>query len=333
MILPKPQRITKEWTILKNMKQISIPLFLLLSFSFSYAHITFTPKSLLNDNSFLFQSTEKINDAQINTFFQGQWKSNGTHFQALTFYPEYVIPHYTKKSFYIQNKLGCYVYDIEKSSITPISKVGSLSQGDEYTIFEPSLISPSPDGKFIVYKKNHSILRSDIYILDLKTGITELLVEQADRLQGFTSALWAPNSNHFIYQKNNCLYYFPIKEWKSKKLLNEDWRKIGNSNLKKTSWTRSGNLIWVEKNIVYRSNPEQFYYRSIYKHYLKQGVAISKIPFDFDPETDSLLFQDSINRFLSSKKALAFLIIPPMLHSQLIHTYNFRTPCVLTKLI
>ncbi len=291
---------------IKTMRYIHIFTVLFIITFTIHSEISFEPMSLDKDNNFIFKSKEMLGDKPYaNTFFKGKFYNNTKEFKSLTYYPEKVIYDKSNTLLYLQNRIGVYNFDYVNNSITEMKKIPGFSSGNEYSVYDLSIVSISPDGNYIVYKKPVSPMRSDIFLYNLKNEKNERVVINADRSPGETTALWAPDSNSFIYQKSGKIYYFSLKDYFSGKSLSEDWRFIGESSLKKTSWTDDGTLIWVEKNIVYQSYPEQFYYRSIYKHYLRQGIVLCKIPFDFDPASDTLQYNKNTGRLFVVKQGIS----------------------------
>lgn len=270
-----------------------------------FSQITFEPSALDEQNRFLFKSSEYIGDRLHNTtIYQGAFSVNSTKINALTFYPEKVIHDKSGRVIYIQNRKGLYKFDYINNSMSVV-EIGGFASGEEYSVNDISVVSVSPDGNYILHKKPVSPMRSDIYLYETSTGKNQRVVSEGDRLPGQETALWSPDSKYFIYQKSAKIYYFSIDNYLSGRHLAEEWRFIGLTSLRKSSWSRDGKFIWVEKNIVYRSIPEQFYYRSIYRHYLRQGQVLCRLPFDFDPASDSIIYNSETSRIFVVKDGVS----------------------------
>ncbi|HOV14753.1 MAG TPA: hypothetical protein PK771_10745, partial [Spirochaetota bacterium] len=276
-------------------------LYLFITNLLMHSEIKFSPISLTEENKFLFNSFEYVGKFEMTkTLFYGELQNDKTNFEALSFYPDEIV-HSDNRRFYIQNRMGLYFYDINDKMIKNVDIHPSFTKKDEYVIHRLQKSSVSPNLRYVVGKIPTSPTKSSIYLFDTETKEILEIVKESETTCGSFSGLWSKDSNYFIYQKNNNLYYFSISDYKNKKLLNEDFRWVARTTINNTFWTWDNNLIWLEDNIIYKGDPGQFFYRGVYKSYLRMGEIIGKIPFNLEPAFDSFLYNDISKKFIITK--------------------------------
>jgi len=279
-----------------------ISIFILISASF--AEIKFEPIALTDKDEFLFNSVETLGGKEYNrTLFYGITKDKAPVFEAISFFPEEFFFSSSDKKVYLQNRIGLYEYDIRSSSIKAVENFPNYANKDEYLVYDISKVSFAPNFNYMIYKVLTSNSKASIYLYDIKKNTVEEIIKDVEIRSGDEAGYWSIDSKYFIYQKNENIYYFSVVDHKRKKLLAEEWRWIGKVTLNNTRWTENNYLIWVEGNLIYRSDPNQFFTRSIYRDYLRQGVVIGKLPFEFDPAFDSFKYNSSSKKFIIVKNA------------------------------
>ncbi|MBR6200932.1 MAG: polysaccharide deacetylase family protein [Spirochaetales bacterium] len=288
---------------MKNIRFCLTVLFLFIAVSV-YADLAFEPVAVTQQNDFLFRTVETIGqNTAVHTLYHGSFSAaqGKAVFEALSYYPENLI--YAEKSgkIYIQNKTGLYVYDLAKKNVKTIGICPGMHKGDEYPIYRPEEAAVSPNDRFVLSKNAVSPTKANLTIYDIQTGKSKLVSENAEIKPGKPVALWSNDSNYFIYQKNGSAYYYSMTDYRNKKQLSEESRKLGEVNLDNILWTDSNYLIWIENNLIWLSDPAQFFARSIYKNYLRQGEIIGKLPFELVPATDKFIYNELSKKFLIVK--------------------------------
>lgn len=267
-----------------------------------YPELKFESIALDMDNEFLFNSKEILGGIEFNrTLFYGYLRDNDLKVKAVTFYPENLFYSNHDKILYIYNRMGLYSYDLTKKAISVIDAFPNYVNNSEYIIYDLPKICFSPDFKYVLGKVQTSNAKSSIYLYDLKNNTAEEIISDIEINPGENVALWSGDSNYFVYQKNNMVYYFSVLDYKREKLLSEEWRKIGDIKLSNTKWTSDNFLIWIEGNLIYKADSNQFFTRSIYKKYIKQGDIIGRIAFNFNPAFDSIAVNDNIKKIILIK--------------------------------
>ncbi|MBN2545770.1 MAG: hypothetical protein JXB50_08240 [Spirochaetes bacterium] len=280
------------------MKKRIIAFYLLICINI-FPELKFEPVSLYDDKSSLFCSIEKLAGRVFNkTLFYGFYDNNDLKFESVTFYPEKLFYSSQKDCLYIQNRMGLYLYDFRGNSVNEVGIYPGFSKKDEYIVNKLSEASFSPDFKFLIAKVKNSNITSDIYLFDLERNNKTKIIDEVEILPGVPAGCWSDDSNYFLYQKNGNIYYFSLIDFQKNKLLSEELRIIGKGKLSSTKWTQDSQLIWVEDNLIYKADSRQFYSRSIYSKYLRQGNIIGKINFDFDPSFDYFRYNDICRNFI-----------------------------------
>ncbi len=284
-------------------KKICIIFIIFLFFVFFInSEIKFDPIALNLQNTFLFNSVEIIAGNQYNrTLFYGYMRNSNLIFEAASFYPENFFYSSNEKKLYIQNRMGLYTYDIANEIVKPIEFFPNYVNNDEYIIYRLSKTSFSPNYRYALAKVATTNVGASIYLYDFQNKTAEKIITDVEIGPGESVGYWSNDSNYFVYQKKGNIYYFSIIDYKRKKLLNEEWRFIGKVKLNNTRWTEGNYLIWIEGNLIYQADPHQFFSRSIYRKYLRQGVVIGKIPFDFDTAFDSFRYNEIAKKFIIVK--------------------------------
>ena len=292
---------------MKNIKFCLVFLFAFLTVSV-YADLSFEPIALTNQNNFIFNTVESIGQNRpVRTLYRGSFSmaKGKAAFEALSYYPENLI--YAEKSdkIYIQNKNCLYIYDLTNKNVKTVSICPGMHKGDEYPIYRPETAAVSPNDRYILSKNAVSPTKANLTIYDIQTGKSKLVSENAEIKPGKPVALWSKDSNYFIYQKNGSAYYYSMTDYRNKKQLTEDVRRLGEVNLDNILWTDSNYLIWIENNLIWLSDPAQFFSRAIYKNYLRQGEIIGKLPFELVPATDKFIYNELSKKFLIVKDSNA----------------------------
>lgn len=272
------------------------------------AELAFNVLELSEDNSFLFNSIETIGENEpLKTLFYGKFDKGKTEIVSASFYPEHTEYNKVSNELIIQNRIGLYTYNLLDNSIKPIKNYPTFVNGNEYLITPITKIALSPNSRYLLSAIPSGPSTCDIFLYDKENMKYSKLIESADRLSGDYIAKWDGQSDYFLYQKKSQIYYFSIKQFKSSKLLSEEWRFVAPVNLKNVYFSGSDTFIWIENKIIYRADVNQLYYRSIYKSYLRQGDIIGKIPFDFSPDFDHFVFSNGSNRMLLIKDGKSIL--------------------------
>lgn len=281
---------------------------------FIFCKLQFECLALDDYNNFLFHSSEDgitTQDTPETSLFYGKLYSETPDVQAISFRPEHLIYNRNSECVFLQNRFGIFVYMQNENAIKALPNIPNFLSGEEYNIYDLCKIAISPNGRYLLYKKAVSPTRADIFLYDLASSQPALIINAADRCPGETVAKWSPDSSHFIYQKNNKIYYFSISNYSQNRQLEESWRFIADVKLANGEWADNGRFIWAEKEAIWECDTASFAAKSIYSNYLQQGKAIALLPYPFHQQSHRLFFfRESSQMLLVRNNGAAMLFSP-----------------------
>ena len=129
------------------------------------------------------------------------------------------------------------------------------------------------------------------------------------------TVLWSPDSQFIVYSKNDKLFYFSIKQLNENRVIAENYRKIGDGSLKKVSWGSSGDLFYLDDNLIYRLDSRELFTRSLYSEMLTVGSLVGRLPFSFDVNFDSFFISPSGEYLLFCKEDRSVILYKVRLQS------------------
>lgn len=279
-----------------------------------FCQLRFECLALDNYNNFLFRSSESgITTSNIpeTSLFYGKLRSETPEVQAISFRPEHLVYSKNSECVFIQNRLGIFVYMQNGNAIKALPNIPNFLSGEEYSIYDLCKIAISPNGRYLLYKKAVSPTRADIFLYDLTSAQPALIVNSADRCPGETVAKWSHDSTHFIYQKNNKIYYFSIANYLQNRQLEESWRFIADARLVNGEWTDGNNFIWAEKDAIWECDTASFAAKSIYSNYLQQGKAAASLPYPFRQQSHRMYFFGDFSQMLLVRDNGAAMLFSP----------------------
>lgn len=289
-------------------------LIFLLTPIFTFAKLQFECLALDNYNNFLFSSSEDGITTEANpenTLFCGKLYNGSPTVQAISFRPEHIVYNKNSECVFIQNRFGIFAYIQNENAIKILPNIPNFLSGEEYSVYDLCKIVISPNGRYLLYKKAVSPTRADIFMYDLASSQPTMVISAADRCPGEVVAKWSADSNYFIYQKNNKIYYFSVSNYSQNCQLDESWRFIANAKLTNGEWTDDNRFIWAEKESVWECDTISFAAKSIYSNYLQQGKSIALLPYPFQQQSHSFFyFPESSQIFLVRNNGAAMLFNP-----------------------
>ena len=279
---------------------IVLILFLLLP-GFLCSEVTFSDINLSPSNQLLFRATAKLPGiGAYDTLFSAQVSTRAI--QQLSYFPEKVALLSNGETLQVQNRFGVFRSVDNFRTLTPITLFPAFIHGAQIQSGKISPIITSYDGEFLLYTKQSSWANGKLVLFDMKLA-EELVVSEGVELS-LTSpqAIWSPDSRYFIYEKNQQLYYFAIDQYREKRILAENYRKIGDGKMANIRWGRGNDLFYVSHNVVFRLDSRELFTRALYSGFLKIGEIRGKIPFIFDANFDNYWISPDGNKILLNKE-------------------------------
>ncbi|MDC7125420.1 MAG: polysaccharide deacetylase family protein, partial [Spirochaetales bacterium] len=115
------------------------------------------------------------------------------------------------------------------------------------------------------------------------------------------TVLWAPESDFLIYSKGGDIFYYSIEQFYKKKTLAEDFRRIGKGLISSVRWADNQSLFYLKDKTVYKIISAELFTNSLYSGLMSIGDVAGKIPFDFNPATDSFYISPDGKKLILNK--------------------------------
>ncbi|MGM0674690.1 MAG: polysaccharide deacetylase family protein [Spirochaetota bacterium] len=272
-------------------------LFLFVS-GLGFAEAKFSGLDLREDQTLLFESSVDAPDfGNYSTLFQAD--AGEKELEQLTFYPEHMSILADTGRLQIQNRYGVFRTDGELEGLSPVEDFPAFVRGEEITSGKVAPVHTSPDGRYLLTTRENSPGFGTLVLRDLENGEEAVISEEVKLDLSGPPAKWAPDSEYFIYSKENTLYYFSVAQLEEERVMDEDLRDLGRGSVNSASWADDGSLYYVSGSLVHRIRDLELFPRTLYEELLRVGEVVGKIPFVFDanfdefwiaPDGDQILF-------------------------------------------
>ncbi len=287
-------------TLNNGMKRWIILLWSLIGLSAVFGDVTFSGLDLAEPGTLLFRADA---DSPV-------YGSYGTLFSAdlekrkmsqLTFFPEGVMYLRETGQLQIQNRFGVFRTDSGLSAMAPVATFPSFVTGREIQDGKIVSVTASPDGKYLTYQKPVSAGYADLMLFDLRNGVEVLITKGVKLSYSDPGALWSQDSRFFVYARGGNLYYYSVAQYQERRVLSEDFRKLGKGRIANLQWAPDGRLYFLSGSLVYQIMSAEFFTRSLYSDLLQIGRIVGKIPFEFDPNFDRFWISPDGTKILLDK--------------------------------
>ncbi|MBB6481576.1 polysaccharide deacetylase family protein [Spirochaeta isovalerica] len=277
---------------------------LCLTITGAFSEVLFSHINMNSENLFLFSAAEFFPGyGDFQTLFTGS--ADDGDFYPLTFFPEKSWFNRETEKLYVQNRFGLYVSRPGFKGMTPVASFPSFADGEYIKDGKIPPVVLSPDGTKILYVKVLSRVSAGLYLFDIQSGEHFNLETTIDLQYEGEYALWSPDSQMFIYSREEKLYYFSLEQFEENRVLNEPLRVVGEGKLNSISWNEeeeSSILYFINKGIVYRLNSSDIFTRSLYSGEFNMSSVTGRVPFDFDSRSDSFTISPDGMRGLVIRK-------------------------------
>lgn len=226
--------------------------------------------------------------------------SNRSHTQ-LSFFPEEASLIAGGKALQIQNRFGVFRSNDSFTAFEPVAQYPAFVNGAEIASGKINTLVTSPDGKWLSYLKRTSPAFGDLVLVNLETQTETVVSNNVELDLSRRQISWSPNSDFFMYQKNNRVYYFSIDQFVSGRLLSEDFRSMGAGQISSVTWGINNELYFVSGSLVYQVLGVEFFTRSLYQEFLKTGKIVGTLPYSFDPNFDRFWISPDGSQILIDK--------------------------------
>lgn len=276
-------------------------LFMLLSVIFPLcAEVSFSGLNLNDEDQLLFSAeAENPSHGVFNTLFTADLATG--RMKQLTFFPEKLIYLQQSGQLQIQNRFGIFRINSAFQHPQPVKEFPSFIEGTEIGGGKIKQVGSSPDGRYVLYLAPVGAAYADLMLLHVSEE--KVMKITAGITLSFDSARvrWSPDSNYFIYEKGNFLYYFSLDQLRRGEVITEDLRLLGKGSLKNIRWSSQNQLYYIAGSVLFRIHSAEFFTRSFYSDLLDAGQVIGKIPFTFDSNFDSFYISPDGEKMLFNK--------------------------------
>ncbi len=266
----------------------------------SYAEVTFSDLDLSESNKLLFKA---VTDAPVagsyDTVFLADVESGDL--EQLSFFPEVVMITGGSSYYQIINRFGVFRSDENLGGFSAVERFPSFVNGGDIGTGKINVPSSSPDGKYLLILSSTGAGLADLMLYDTDSAKEVKISADLEYRVSTGPAIWSPDSEYFIYAKGSVLYYFSLEQLSGGRVINEEFRSIGEGDVANVQWGADGDLYYISGSLVYRIRNEELFTRTLYAKLLNIGEVAGKIPFDFDPNFDTYWISPDGTKILLGK--------------------------------
>ncbi len=253
------------------------------------AEVEFTDLTINDENRTLFEA--EVHAPEFRTYstaFTAAIRNDGADIDItqLSFFPERVAYLSSSGQLQIHNRFGLFRTNSDLENIAPLEGFASFVGGSDILTGKISPVDVSPDGRYMISFEPQTPALGNLVLTRFSDSSRTVISRRVELNLDSLPVAWSPESDFFIYQKANELYYFSVDQFESNRLLSEDFRKIGDGQLSSIRWGRDNELYYISGTVVYQILGVEFFTRSLYQEFLRIGRIVGKIPFLFDPNFD-----------------------------------------------
>lgn len=276
--------------IFKKLKsKIAVALVFLTATFCVYSEISFESLDLNDKNKVLFSVNHKINGRpSYSTAFMAD-VSTLSDIKILSCYPEKMELLCGGAILQLRNRYGTARYNIHDSNLSWSSRTSSISAFSEEQV--PQKVSP--DGKWICYVKKTDFSKGELILKNALTLQETVIHTNAVFDSEDVNVLWNPDSNCFLYEKDETIYFCDPKAAFQKIQMTENYRKIGKGLIQNVVWQNEKNLIYINRDLVYKISTNELYTRGLYSNIVGIGTVVGRLPIAFNNLKDSFSVDES----------------------------------------
>ncbi|MBL8965491.1 MAG: polysaccharide deacetylase family protein [Spirochaetaceae bacterium] len=221
--------------------------------------------------------------------------------EQLTVYPEHVTLVDGGRRLQVQNRFGLFRTDASLANLAPIQGYPAFARGAAIPAGRLLPASPSPDGTYVLSAEPISPAYCRLVLLESSTGQVTTVAEGLEYSVETFPARWSDDSRYFVYAKRGALYYYSVEQLAGRRVLDEEYRRVGEGTIGSVRWSRDGSLYYLRGSSLYRILPAEFFTQALYRGLAGMGVLAGKTPFVYDPSFDDFWVASDGSRIILSK--------------------------------
>jgi len=277
--------------------------FLALCLFFSaaaWAELEYKGLDLGRDDSLLFSvQAELPGDGTYNTLFAADLGGSGV--AQLSVFPERISLVEGGSCLQVQNRFGLFRSDQMLSGLAPVSGYPAFARGSSVRQGRLLPCATSPDGAYVLSVVPTSAAYAKLVLFDTAKGTRLVVASNVGYSIGELSARWSPDSQNFAYSKDGSIYYYSVDQLSGSRVLDEEYRRIGDGRIQCVRWASDGSLFYLKGSSLFRILPAEFFTQAFYRGFAGMGVLAGKTPFAFDPNFDDFWVSSDASRIMLCK--------------------------------
>jgi peptidoglycan/xylan/chitin deacetylase (PgdA/CDA1 family) len=266
----------------------------------SWAELEYKGPDLGKDNSLLFSARVDLpGDGTYDTLFVSDLGGSGT--AQLTVYPEQLRLVEGGARIQVQNRFGLFRSDRSLSGLAPVAGYPAFARGSSVRQGRLIPCATSPDGAYVLSVVPTSPAYARLVLFDVANGAESVVASGVGYSIESIPARWSPDSRNFAYAKDGSIYYYSVDQLSGSRVLDEEYRRIGEGRIQNARWASDGSLFYIRGNALFRILPAEFFTQALYRGVAGMGVLAGKTPFPFDPNFDDFWVSRDASRIILCK--------------------------------
>ena len=266
----------------------------------AWADVGFGGLDLGKADDLLFTATAGLpGDGSFDSLFLADLDSSGA--RQLTVYPEHVALVEGGRRLQVQNRFGLFRSDVNLTHLAPVTGFPAFARGSTVPQGRLPPCAASPDGAFVLNTIPTSAAYCRLVLFDVAKGTEAVVSTDVEYSVEEFPARWSPDSHNFVYAKGGSIYYYSTDQYTGNRVLDEDFRRIGDGRIQCARWGADGSLFYLRSTSLFRILPAEFFTQALYRGIAGMGVLAGKTPFAFDPNFDTFWVAPEGSRLILSK--------------------------------
>jgi peptidoglycan/xylan/chitin deacetylase (PgdA/CDA1 family) len=265
-----------------------------------WAELEYKGLDLGKDNSLLFSARAELpGDGAYDSLFASDL--SGTETAQLTVYPERISLIEGGARLQVQNRFGLFRSDRSLSSLAPVAGYPAFARGSSVRQGRLIPCAASPDGAYVLSIIPTSAAYARLVLFNVAKGSESVVATKVGYSIESLPARWSPDSKNFAYSKDGSIYYYSVDQLSGARVLDEEYRRIGEGRIQNARWASDGSLFYIRGSALFRILPAEFYTQALYRGVAGMGVLAGTTPFPFDPNFDDFWVSRDASRIILSK--------------------------------
>ncbi|MDP3179327.1 MAG: polysaccharide deacetylase family protein, partial [Spirochaetaceae bacterium] len=276
---------------------------------FAAGEVEFKGLDLGKDDILLFSAKAELPGAgTYDALFAADLAGPGGVTQ-LTVFPEHIALVEGGRRIQVQNRFGLFRSDPSLTGLSPVTGYPAFTRGAAIRAGKLLPGAASPDGAYVLSAAPSSAAYARLTLFNAATGTEATIASKVEYSVEEFPARWSPDSRHFVYAKSGSLYYFSVEQLAGGRVMDEEYRRIGEGRIQCSRWGSDGSLFYLRGTSMFRILPAEFFTQALYRGIAGMGILAGKTPFDFDPNFDDFWVSRDGSRMIFSKGGRSLFLI------------------------